>query len=113
MARRHVCLTVCADVAPSSVRSRLHGDLATVDPRFTRSRSPATRPRHFNAPKLKSEKLIRDTAPHFKRHAGNCWLSARASGRTLTLEEDAEALAELAKLDGCYVLKTDLTSEQA
>lgn len=36
------------------------------------------------------------------------WLGVSASGRELSLVEDAEALAEESKLDGCYVLKTDL-----
>ena len=41
------------------------------------------------------------------------WLTASASGRTMVLVEDAAALAEVSKLDGCYVLKTDLTPRQA
>ena len=41
------------------------------------------------------------------------WLCAAASGRTVSLEEDAQALAEASKLDGCYCLTTDLTAEQA
>jgi len=36
------------------------------------------------------------------------WLSVSASDRELSLVEDAETLAEESKLDGCYVLKTDL-----
>lgn len=36
------------------------------------------------------------------------WLSERATGREISLKEDTDALAEEAKLDGCYVLKTDL-----
>jgi hypothetical protein len=38
----------------------------------------------------------------------SAWLAASASGRELSLVEDAETLAEESKLDGCYVLKTDL-----
>ncbi len=44
------------------------------------------------------------------------WVSAvqaRPGSRSLRLETDAEALAEETKLDGCYVLKTDLEPEQA
>ncbi len=41
------------------------------------------------------------------------WLTASASDRAMVLVEDAAALAEVSKLDGCYVLKTDLTSRQA
>jgi len=41
------------------------------------------------------------------------WLSVSADRRRLVLEEDAEALAEASKFDGCYVLTTDLTAGQA
>ena len=41
------------------------------------------------------------------------WLSAHITGREIHLVEDQEALAEISKLDGCYVLRTDLTSEEA
>jgi len=36
------------------------------------------------------------------------WLSIKEQGRTLVIEVDVAALAEHSKLDGCYVLKTDL-----
>ncbi len=64
-------------------------------------------------PRAKVEVALRKVTEKLERLKLDGWLSARASGRTLTLEEDAEALAELAKLDGCYVLKTDLTPQQA
>jgi transposase len=41
------------------------------------------------------------------------WITLLQSGRTLSLTQDAQALAELAHLDGCYVLKTDLPAECA
>ena len=41
------------------------------------------------------------------------WLSERVNGRVISLAEDKGALAEEAKLDGCYVLKTDLGKEVA
>jgi len=41
------------------------------------------------------------------------WLSERATGREISLKEDTAALAEGAKLDGCYVLKTDLDRQAA
>lgn len=34
-------------------------------------------------------------------------------GRVISVDEDSAALAEEAKLDGCYVLKTDLKKEVA
>ena len=36
------------------------------------------------------------------------WLKVEAAGRILELKENREALAEESKLDGCYVIKSDL-----
>jgi hypothetical protein len=41
------------------------------------------------------------------------WVTIHMHDRTLAIQEDAAALAEAAKLDGCYVLKTDLDSGRA
>jgi len=41
------------------------------------------------------------------------WLTAAASGRGISLSIDRDARAEAEKLDGCYVLKTDLTRKAA
>ena len=41
------------------------------------------------------------------------WLSERVTERVISLSEDRVALAEEAKLDGCYVLKTDLGKDVA
>jgi transposase len=41
------------------------------------------------------------------------WISVQAKGRTLVLSVDEVALAEARKLDGCYVLKTDLLADWA
>jgi hypothetical protein len=43
----------------------------------------------------------------------SAWVKATAKERTLALEEDAAALAEVSKLDGCYVLRTDVGKELA
>ena len=40
-------------------------------------------------------------------------MAAAASERKLSLSTDQEALAEVEKLDGCYVLKTDLSNQAA
>ena len=37
------------------------------------------------------------------------WLKLKAEGRSLKLEEEEEALREESLLDGCYVIKTDLS----
>jgi hypothetical protein len=41
------------------------------------------------------------------------WVNVIVHDRTLKLEVDQTALAEIAELDGCYVLQTDLTRHQA
>lgn len=41
------------------------------------------------------------------------WLEAKGQGRVVSLEKDDQALNEESKLDGCYVIKTDLSKEEA
>jgi hypothetical protein len=41
------------------------------------------------------------------------WLSVRSEGRQLSLEQDEAVLEEESLLDGCYVIKTDLSKEVA
>jgi transposase len=41
------------------------------------------------------------------------WIRLKAQGRQLVLSVDADALAAAKKLDGCYVIKTDLLGEWA
>ena len=41
------------------------------------------------------------------------WLSEKVSGRVISLEKDRAVLSEEAKLDGCYILKTDLGKDVA
>jgi len=41
------------------------------------------------------------------------WTTFNLEGRTITIGKDPEALAEVSKLDGCYVLKTDLSQTAA
>ena len=43
----------------------------------------------------------------------NKWVSVNSDDREIILEIDQEALTELEKLDGCYVLKTDLDTNKA
>jgi hypothetical protein len=41
------------------------------------------------------------------------WTLVSCEGRTLSLAKETEQLQEVEKLDGCYVLKTDLPADQA
>ncbi len=41
------------------------------------------------------------------------WVTISSEGRTLSVSKDPAALEKISKLDGCYVLKTDLCAEMA
>src|SRR5215468_12568057 len=43
----------------------------------------------------------------------SAWAVLALAGRTITLTMNEDAQTEAAKLDGCYVLNTDLTPQQA
>ncbi len=43
----------------------------------------------------------------------DAWVNVEAQGRVIELKVDESAKQDQEKLDGCYVLKTDLTTEQA
>ena len=64
-------------------------------------------------PRAKAEVALRKLYAKIDKLKLAEWLAASASGRTIVLAEDAAALAKVSKLDGCYVLKTDLTRRQA
>jgi Transposase DDE domain len=66
-----------------------------------------------NHPRAKletAERALRNKIAQLKIHS---WLSVRSEGRTLQLVRDDEALEQTARLDGCYVLKTDLPTSAA
>jgi len=56
---------------------------------------------------------LRQVRAHSKKLKLSSGLNVSASGRKILLERDPAAWAEMAKLDGCYVLKTDLAKEAA
>jgi len=43
----------------------------------------------------------------------DAWARVEVKGRTVRIERDQTALAELARLDGCYVIKTDVAATDA
>lgn len=56
---------------------------------------------------------MRKVAARLKKLCIDSWLRVEACDRALRLVEDADALAEASRLDGCYCLITDLTAKQA
>jgi len=58
--------------------------------------------------RAKVEIAIRDVNKKIVQLKTDKWLSVRSRERTLELEVDNEGLEEVSRLDGCYVIKTDL-----
>lgn len=65
---------------------------------------------HPRAKMATAEKTVRNKIAQLKLQD---WLGVESQGRSLQLKVNAEALAEAARLDGCYVLKTDLPAAAA
>jgi transposase len=63
--------------------------------------------------KAKVETQLRIINQYLKKRKLDKFCVIGISERTLELEIDEEKLLEIEKLDGCYVLKTDLNKEQA
>jgi len=61
-------------------------------------------------PKAKVETALREINGKIKKR--NCkWLALETQGREITLIVDADMLTELSRLDGCYVITTDLPTD--
>jgi hypothetical protein len=65
---------------------------------------------HPRAQVATAEKALRAKIAQLKIHA---WLQVEAEGRTVKLAVNQPALEEAARLDGCYVIKTDLPESAA
>lgn len=64
-------------------------------------------------PKAKVETALEKIKEIAKRLGLEKYLTINLSERQISCLIDQESLQEVSKLDGCYVIKTDLTSEQA
>jgi Transposase DDE domain len=65
---------------------------------------------HPRAQVTRAERVVRAKITQLKLQP---WLQVNPAGRGLKLTVDPAALAEVARLDGCYVLKTDLPASAA
>jgi len=63
--------------------------------------------------RAKTEVALKKVRKRIERLKIGTWVKAEAAGREIRLEEDEEIRGEGEKLDGCYVVKTDLTREMA
>jgi transposase len=64
-------------------------------------------------PKAHEETSIKNVTAKINQLKLSSWLSVHSKDRMLTLVISEEALDEASKLDGCYVIKTDLDKEIA
>ncbi|MDH3879741.1 MAG: IS1634 family transposase [Desulfobacterales bacterium] len=63
--------------------------------------------------RAKAQLALARVRHHAKRLGVEAWLSVALTGRVLSMTEDAAVKDEHTKLDGCYVIKTNLTPAQA
>ncbi len=59
-------------------------------------------------PRAKVETAVKEVRKRLERLKITHWLEVEPVGRILQLKEDENALAKEARLDGCYVIKSDL-----
>ncbi|MCP4367132.1 MAG: IS1634 family transposase [Deltaproteobacteria bacterium] len=62
-------------------------------------------------PRAKVEVAIKEVNSRIKKFKFNDWIEVKAKGRELGLSVDEKARAEKYRLDGCYVIKTDLSDQ--
>jgi hypothetical protein len=64
-------------------------------------------------PRARVETLLKKAQGWVEHYGFGSWLSVQVAGRTVSLLKDAEAGEQLALLDGCYVIETDLPAAVA
>ena len=64
-------------------------------------------------PRAKADKALGRVAAKIERLKAGRWLTATEKGRVIEIEGNEAALKEEALLDGCYVIKSDLSREDA
>lgn len=64
-------------------------------------------------PKAKTQTALNAVKDRIRRFKASEWLSVSLQDRSLQLTQDAQELAQASRLDGCYVIKTDLPKEEA
>lgn len=64
-------------------------------------------------PRARVSKALQRVQERIEKLCVEAWLRVKADGRILRLEVDGEVLADVSRLDGCYVIRTDLPVEAA
>lgn len=64
-------------------------------------------------PRAHPEKALEKVDAKIKKLGSQKWLVATETNRVICVEKDEETLSEVALLDGCYVIKSDVPKEDA
>lgn len=64
-------------------------------------------------PRATMKRALKEVNAKIERLKVEGWLRVKGEGRRLQLQEDGRALAEESRLDGCYVIKSDLPKDAA
>jgi hypothetical protein len=95
-------------VRAQEVRDTRHAKLATLQAQVAKQNQYLT-----DHPRAKAQGAVQKLVARAKTLRIADWVELTIEERTITLTVQPSAQQEAAKLDGCYVLKTDLTPAQA
>jgi hypothetical protein len=95
-------------VRAQEVRDTRHAKLATLQAQVAKSKQYL-----IDHPRAKAQRALHKLVARAEKLRITDWIELTLEGRSVTLTVNASAQQEAAKLDGCYVLKTDLTPAQA
>src|SRR5216683_253051 len=95
-------------VRAQEVRDTRHAKLATLQAHVAKQNQYLT-----DHPRANAQGALQKLVARAEKLRIADWVELTVAERALTLTVQADAQTEAAKLDGCYVLKTDLTPAQA
>jgi hypothetical protein len=95
-------------VRTQEVRDTRHAKLATLQALIAKHNQYLTDP-----PRANAQSALQKLVARAEKLRIADWVALTVAERTITLTINEDAQTEAAKLDGCYVLKTDLTPAQA
>ena len=95
-------------VRAQEIRDTRHAKLATLQTQVAKKNQYLT-----DHPRAKVQGAVQKLVASAQKLRLADWVELTVEERSITLAINADAQTEAAKLDGCYVLKTDLTPQQA
>lgn len=95
-------------VRAQEVRDTRHAKLATLQAQVAKQNQYLT-----DHPRANAQRALQKLVAKAEKLRLADWVELTVEERSITLAINEDAQTEAAKLDGCYVLKTDLTPQQA